>query len=448
MPKKLGTLFGIITKVLVRKTRDPKKMWKTILGKDVKSTAVSSIEIDDKMLTKQHDSLEMLNYDFVVVGQKLASNIETRPNDNCLQHITRVNSAMQFKIVDKTYVLAAIDQLKNGKAPGPDKVTVALVKDANEFIAHLLMLTYNSSLVNSVFPDIWKLARVTPIYKSGPKTDLYNYGPISVISVFSKLLERLAHDQLFEFLNTNESITCNQSAFRKLYSTTTPLISSTDFWYENIDPSNVNLTIFLDLRKAFDTVDRDVLLKKFRAYGIRGKAGYWFESYVSNRKQFCSLNGEHSKDRNVICGIPHGSCLGPLLFIIYLNDLEKCLKLSSASIYADNTNLTIASDDVAKLVEDAHHELSNLFEWMRVNKLSLNPKKTEFMIMGYPLKTKNLDLPEVLKRNNCDVKRVDKAKYLGVIIDEKLNWEEQFRRTKGRISGGLAALKRLKNVIP
>ena len=430
---------------------DPKKMWKTInrvLEKDAKSTTLSSIEINGKTLTKERDVLEALNCHFVSFGPKLARSIETRPSDNCSQHVTPVNEEMLFKPVDKKYVMNAINQLKNGKASGPDKITITLVKDASEFIAHPLMLIYNSSLANGVFPDIWKLARVTPIYKSGPKTDVNNYRPISVISVFSRMLERLTHDQLFDFLKINKSITCNQAAFRKLYSTITSLISGTDFWYENIDHSNVNLTIFLDLKKAFDTVDHGILLKKLSAYGIRGKAGSWFESYLSNRKQFCSLNGQQSKAKDVTCGIPQGSCLGPLLFIIYLNDLEKCLKFSRASIYADDTSITIASDDVAKLFEDAHQELSNLSEWMRVNKLSPNPKKTEFMIIGHPLKTKNLELPEVLKLNNSDIKRVDKTKSLGVIVDEKLNRDAQFKRTKGKMSGGLAALKKLKNVVP
>ena len=261
------------------------------------------------------------------------------------------------------------------------------------------------------------------------------------------MLERLTHDQLFEFLKTNIIITCNQAAFRKLYSTITSLISSADLWYENINHSNANLIIFLDLKKAFDTVDHDILLKKLRAYGIRGKGGGWFESYLNNREQLCSLNVRHSKTRNVACGIPQGSCLGPLLFIIYLNDSEKCLEFSWATIYADDTNITIASDDSVKLIENAHQKLSNLSEWMRVDKLGPNPKKTEFMIVGHPLKAKKFDLPEVLKVNNCDIKRVDKGKSLGVIIDDKLNWDEQFRHTKSKMSGGLAALKKLKNII-
>ena len=128
--------------------------------------------------------------------------------------------------------------------------------------------------------------------------------------------------------------------------------------------------------------------------------------------------------------------------------MQKCLEFSRASIYADDANKTIASDDVVKLIEDAHQELSNLSEWMRVNKLSPKPKNTEFKIMGHPLKTKNPDLLEVLKLNNCDIKRVDKAKALGVKITEKLNWNEQFRRIERKMSGGLVALKKLKNVIP
>ena len=187
------------------------------------------------------------------------------------------------------------------------------------------------------FPAIAKkLARVTPIYKSGPKTYLNNYWPISVISVFSTMLERLALDQLYEFFKQNA---CNQVVFRKLYSTVAPFTSSTDFWYTNIDHSMANLTIFLDIKEAFHTVDYVNLLKNLYVNGIRGKGVHWFDSYLNNRRQFCSLNGQHSKARKVTCGIPQGSCLGPLPFIICLNDLEKCLKFSRASIHADDTRL-------------------------------------------------------------------------------------------------------------
>ena len=157
---------------------------------------------------------------------------------------------MLFQTVDEEYVLNAINRLEKGKASGPDKVTITLVKDTAISIAYPLMMIYNASLMNGIFPEVWKLARVTPIHKSGPKTDTNNYRPISVISVFSRVLERLTHDQLNEFFKTNKRLTSNQAAFCKHYFTVTSLIGSTDYWYESIDHSKVSLTVFLDQKKA------------------------------------------------------------------------------------------------------------------------------------------------------------------------------------------------------
>ena len=284
-------------------------------------------------------------------------------------------------------------------------------------------MIFNSSLTNGVFPDIWKIARITPIFKSGAKNDVNNYRPISVISVFSRILERIVHDQLYEFLKANKVISSNQSAFQKLYSTVTSLICSTDYWYENIDHKKLNLTIFLDLKKAFDTVDHRNMVEKLMSYGIRGISGNWFKSYLHNRQQYCSLNGKKSKNREVTCGIPQGSCLGPLLFILYLNDFERCLKYSKANIYADDTNITIASNDKEKLVADAQAELHNITEWMRVNKLSPNPSKTEYMIIGHPMKAKGENAPTGLELGSKEIKRVSNTKSLGVMVDEYFNWD-------------------------
>jgi hypothetical protein len=327
-------------------------------------------------------------------------------------------------------------------------VPTTIVKDVGDLVSKPLSMIFNSSLANGMFPDIWKLARVTPIFKSGAKKDVNNYRPISVISIFSRILERIVHDQMFDFLLENNVITKNQSAFRKLYSTITSLICSTDYWYENIDCKKLNLTIFLDLRKAFDTVDHKIMVEKLRRYGIRNTAGNWFQSYLDHRKQFCSVNGQRSKTSEVTCGIPQGSCLGPLLFIIYLNDFEKCLKFSQANIYADDTSVTIASDDVEKLVFEAQQELLNLSEWMRINKLSPNPAKTEYMVIGHSRKVNALNISSTLTLNGSDIKRVTKTKSLGVTVDENLKWDEQYKIVKGKICGGLASLKKLKNIIP
>ena len=430
---------------------EPKNMWKTInrvLNKDVKLTNLSAIEREGKTLTKEYDMLEALNHHFVLVGPDLAKHIKSNSDDDCLKHIIPESRERLFQTVYEEYVLNAINRLEKGKASGPDKGTITLVKDATISIAYPLMMIYNASLMNGIFPDVWKLARVTPIYKSGPKTDANYYRLISVISLFSRMLERLTRDQLFEFLKTNKRLTSNQAAFCKHYSTMTSLIGSTDYWYESIDHSKVNLTVFLDLKKASDTVDHSVLMKKFCTYGVRDKPGDWFEYYLTNRKQFCSLNGLCSKARKVTCGIPQGSGLGPLLFIIYLNDLEKCLQSSRASIHADDTSLTITSSDPVKLVDDAQHELLNISEWMRVNRLSPNPKKTESTVIGHSLKTKNLKIPKTLTLDGSDIKKIDQAKSLCIITDENLTWDEQYKSVKAKMSAGLSALKRLKNILP
>ena len=152
-------------------------------------------------------------------------------------------------------------------------------------------MIFNSSLENGIFPDIWKLARITPIFKSGVKMDVNNYRPIPVISVFSRTLERIVHDQILNFILENNVLTKNQSAFRKLHYTITSFIGTTDYCYENIDSKKLNLTISLDRRKAFNNVDHEIMIKQLWKYGMRGNTGSWFQLYLCQRKQYSSGSG-------------------------------------------------------------------------------------------------------------------------------------------------------------
>ena len=241
-----------------------------------------------------------------------------------------------------------------------------------------------SSLCNSENDELTWLSNINrmtsetvsvSIFKSGNKSDAHNYRAISIISVFARIFEKTVHDQLYNFLSRNNILTPSQSAFRKLHSTNTSLINCTDNWYRNIDKKQLNLSLFLDLKKAFDTVDHQIMVKKLNAIGVRGIAGDWFASFLSNRKQYCSLGDQKSSESLVTCGIPQGSCLGPLLFIIYLNGFEDCLVLSKAGMYADDTHVTLKSDSLAELFESAREEMMNISEWMRIIKLSINPQK-------------------------------------------------------------------------
>ena len=194
-----------------------------------------------------------------------------------IEHIDNEPYTMRLAPVDDNYVPKAIKQLKNGMAPGPDKIPTLLIKDALDLICKPLTIVFNSSLRKGTFPDVWKLARVTPIFKTGSKSEAKNFRPISVISVLSRILERVVHDQVYEYLKINNVLTKSQSAFQKLCSTITSLIDSTDYWYETIDNKHLDLAIFLDLKKAFDTVHHKILLEKLGKYGIRELSGDWFK---------------------------------------------------------------------------------------------------------------------------------------------------------------------------
>ena len=388
---------------------------------------------------------------FTTVGPKLAEKIESQPSDDPLKYLGDKTGETKFKLqpVNVEYVERAIKALNNSKSPGADRIPVKILKDAINLVSKPLTLIYNASLERGIFPQIWKLARVTPIHKAGTKTDVNNYRPISVLSVVSRILEKIVHDQLMEFLKGQNRLCLNQFAFQKLHSTLTCLLNVIDPWFKNSDEGKINLSIFLDLKKAFDTVDHKILLLKLREYGAEGTSHSWFTSYLTNREQFCYFDGSTSSKSSIECGIPQGSCLGPLLFILYINDFENCLKSTIPNMYADDTCVNIASENLNELLIDLKNELENISNWMRINKLSLNASKSEYMVIGHWRQLNKIgnDLPDLVLNNEV-IKRADKTKYLGINIDESLNWKVQYKAIKNKLKGGLSSLRKLKNILP
>ena len=189
------------------------------------------------------------------------------------------------------------------------------------------------SLFQGIFPDIWKLAMISPIFETGQKFDLCNYRPISVLSVLSKLFEKIVHDQVSSFMKDHGLFSHCQHGFRQLHSTDTSLLNVTELWLFDIDRKKVNMSVLLDLKKACDTEDHDLLLAELSVYGIVGGPHQWFSSYLTRREQYCEIGGQKSSRKVVKHGIPQGLCLGPLLFILYVNDFAQCLVKSSPNMY-------------------------------------------------------------------------------------------------------------------
>ena len=304
-------------------------------------------------------------------------------------------------------------------------------------------------MLTGIFPDEWKSARVTPLYKnSGKRNDPTNYRPISVIPVVAKVFERVVYDQLYYYLTKNCILSRYQSGFRSLHSTVTALLEATDSWAMNIDRGFVNAVVFLDLKKAFDTVDHNILLTKLQYYGIRGSCHNWFTSYLSNRTQTCLMNSFMSSPKLVKCGVPQGTILGPLLFLLYINDLPNCLYFSQPRMYADDTSLTFASVDLKHIDDCLNYDLNRVYIWLSANKLTLNLTKTEFMLVASRQKLSTFSVIPSFSINDHPVKQVSSVKSLGVHIDQNMSWDCHIQNICKKIASTLGAIKRIRHLIP
>ena len=311
---------------------------------------------------------------------------------------------------------------------------------------------FNLSIATGIFPGSWKIARVAPIFKSGQTNDRSNYRPISVLPFVSRVFEKLIYNQLYDYLDRNKLLFSKQSRFRSLHSVVTCLLKCTNDWYLDMDKGQYTSMIFVDLKKAFDTVNHEILLKKLEKYGVIGFENAWFASYLCNRRQFCRVNGVSSGLDDINCGVPQGSCLGPLLFMIYINDLPLSLQSCEVTMYADDTTLSHSSKNITDLNENLNRDLCNLKQWLQGNKLSLNLIMTQAMVVGSRPNFKKISdkkvQPPTFVIDDSQIEIVEKAKYFGVQLDQHLVWDEHARYVCTKVSRALRFLKYAKKLLP
>ena len=339
--------------------------------------------------------------------------------------------------------------LKSNKAHGPDEISVAMIKLCSESICLPLQIIFQDIIESGSFPDQWKEANVTPVHKKKDKQTVSNYRPISLLPLFAKVFERIVFKNLYNFLISNKLITKNQSGFTPGDSGTNQLLSLINDIHKAFDDNRCLevRSVYLDMSKAFDKVWHEGLLFKLKQNGIDGKLLQFFQSYLSNRRQRVVLNGRSSDWAPIQSGVPQGSVLGPLLFLIYINDLECGIK-SQIKFFADDTSLYSVVTDPITSAAELNHDLEIINNWAKQWKMSFNPDPTKpAEEILFSQKKSTVHHPPLFF-NGSEVKRVTDHKHLGLILDPKLNFAAHINEKAGIARKGIGLIKHLRSYLP
>ena len=431
-------------KLLLENKKNSKKLWsilKDVINQKKAVNTPKQFIINDKMETSHEIIANTFNKYFTNIGNDLAEKIPETETDPVAYIKSPIPESIYLSDVDCDEVVKIIKSLKNASA-GYDGVHANIVKESYPLYIEPLVHVLNLSIRQGFFPNSMKVAKVIPLYKSGDAMKITNYRPVSILPLFSKILERLMYNRLMSFINKHKVLYKYQFGFRKNYSANMALILLVDKITSAIEKGEIVLGVFLDFQKAFDTVNHSILLQKLFKYGIRGTAYLWLQDYIRQRQQFVSFINTESSKTTIKCGVPQGSILGPLLFLLYINDLANTSQSLMPMLFADDTNIFLSGRSLQDMVNTMNNELQKVVEWLKANKLSLNVKKTHFMVFRSHRRDLNTNCN--LQINGVTIEKVDHTKFLGVVIDSLLSWQKHVSHVKGKIARGLGIICRAK----
>ena len=416
-------------------------------NKTAKDDIAESYNDNGKLITDKIEISNRFNDYFSDVGINLASKIpSTAINISKFLKRSYLHSFSLY-YTDAEEIRKVVSNFENKMSSGYDNIPVSIMKSTIIHIAEPLSKIINCSISTGKFPDKLKIAKVCPVFKSGDKEHFENYRPISILPSFSKVFEKIIHIRLVNYLESKNILPDNQYGFRKGISGAMAIAEMCDKISAATDRNEFSVGVFIDLSKAFDTINHSILLKKLEHYGIRGLALDLFQNYLHNRKQYVYANRTSSNICDIKCGVPQGSILGPLLFLLYISDIENCSDILSFILFADDTNLFYSCNNLPDLYSIVNCELSKLSEWFCVNKLSLNVKKTNYIIFGNKKKVVNYDHLK-LEQDGKVIDQVYETKFLGVYLDNKLNWKAHISHLRLKLSRGIGIMNRVRHIVP
>ena len=398
--------------------------WKEInnLIKSGHSSGKSNIRkliVGEEEIIGDRDCASAFNDFFVRIGRDISDSVPpSQVNFNTYLQGNYPQSFF-FSPVLPIDVINVISSLKN-KLSSSETYSVSIIKHLSHWIAPILSFIINRSFATGDFPKSEKIARVVPIHKKGIMTCTSNYRPVSILPVFSKIFEKMVYNQLVSYLDRHNIISGEQYGFRKGRTTCNAFVNLTNYIYRELDNGMYVFSLFVDFKKAFDSVDHDILLCKLYHYGVRGVAYNFFKSYLSNRYQFVSLNDACSSLKLITHGVPQGSILGPLLFLVFIDDIVNSTEAFKFILYADDSTLSLSFDksQLYTIHNKINYELGNLLNWLNANKLVINVDKTRYMVFSY---RKDIKIRNVVIGSN-QIKSIENIKFLGLHLDSHLTF--------------------------
>jgi len=427
---------------LDRSVSDPKKFgqkqwWKLVnrfmAKKGSNQNEIPPITVDNKTYFEDQEKAELFNTSFI-------KQTEINDTDDNAPELDNIELAIDDMVVTSEEVKSVIKSLDTSKAVGPDKIHNKILIASLPIIAEPLSILFTRSLNEGIFPNIWKTANITPIFKKGDKGDCSNYRPISLLSCVGKVLEKCVQKHMFNYFASNNILTPSQSGFIPGDSTVYQLTCLYNDFCKSLDDNITVQAIFFDISKAFDRVWHKGLLSKLFALGIRGQMFSWLQNYLTDRTQAVVIKGSTSSYLPVRTGVPQGSILGPLLFLVYINDIVDNIE-SIIKLFADDTSMYLSLENTQMRTDIFNSDLEKINQWATQWKVKFNPSKTELLNVS---RKRNPDyLP--LNFGGTVLQETESHKHLGIIIQNNGKWEFHIKSVIAKCRTLVACLRSYKH---